>query len=191
MRLTLFQRKPRGHSGFSLAEVVIATGIIGIITVMSLRILLDAPQRETEWANRVSDYAIRLSSAYREYKLTTGHPPINTSNTDGLAAVLPDNESGSTHSSTSPEYLDYPGGFRVYLKPEQLAASVTGISATILTDTDNREWLLIDMNPDTAPSNLATDDDLVLLRVNNTTGSIQSAYQVDSTTFPTVTFYDN
>jgi type II secretory pathway pseudopilin PulG len=172
---------------FSLIELLLALGLTGIIMTMTLGALFNNPPQK-RWGRMVEDYATHLAATYNTYQLQRGWPPINASNTNGLAGLLPTTESGITYVSSSPEYLQYSAGFRVYLKPEQLSGSVTGLSSPVLANTLPREWLLLDLDPTSTPTNL-TQPDLVLLRVDNTTGQVLTAHQVASGTF-SESFYD-
>lgn len=174
--------------GFSLVEALVALAITGLIMTLTIQTLLRSPANAT-YVFRVSDYLEHLAAVARVQELKTGQSPIHSGNANGLAAILPTLETGATHVSASPEYLDYPGGLRVYLRPEQLVGTVTGLSNPIYTGTNNREWLLLDLNRNTAPTNLSTNGDLVLVRVHNGTQHVYTARQVDAA-FPS-TFYDS
>jgi prepilin-type N-terminal cleavage/methylation domain-containing protein len=173
--------------GFTLIELLLALGLTGIIMTMTLGALFNNPPQK-RWGRMVEDYATHLAATYNTYQLQRGWPLINASNTNGLAGLLPTTESGITYVSSNPEYVQYQAGFRVYLRPEQLSATVTGITNPILPNTLPREWLLLDLDPNTAPTNL-TQPDLVLLRVDNTTGQVLTAHQVASGIY-SESFYD-
>jgi hypothetical protein len=173
---------------FTMAELLVALGVAGLVMAMSLATLFNNPPSK-RWGRMADDMVTHLAATYHTYQLETGWPLVHAGHPDGASALLPLNDTSGTHNTLGTEYLDYQGGFRLYLKPEQLAATVTGLNNTILADTQNREWLLLDMDAASAPTNLSTDPDLVLLRIHNDTGQVLTAHQVEPGTFA-ASFYD-
>jgi prepilin-type N-terminal cleavage/methylation domain-containing protein len=176
------------QGGFSLVELIVVLALSAVVFGFTIKALVAQPASNL-WTKQVGDYIEMLAAVYNDYEMKTGKTPINSGNTDGLMSILPTLSTGIVDGYASPEYFTYPGGFRAYFKPEQLEGTVTGITNPILAGTDNREWLLLDMQPSTPPTNLATNGDLVLLRIDNTTGRILTARQVASGTF-SASFYD-
>ena len=100
----------------------------------------------------------------------------------------------ATWATNRADFLDYPGGMRLYLRPEQftwvrtlLQSAPFSIAATnfnrntVVAPTTTRPYrvqsfYLLDMDPLTPPTALANDD-LVLLYVNNESGTISTAAQ--------------
>ncbi len=118
---------------------------------------------------------------------------------DGIATVLQTSESLVTYSAASPPFLSYPSKIRVYLNPEdtnipdtsnQLPRHQAGALApgavnpatnsatqTIMAGTEDREWLLLDMNGADGPNTMGTNGDRVLLIVDDVTGRVLTAWQ--------------
>ncbi|MEB3245502.1 MAG: prepilin-type N-terminal cleavage/methylation domain-containing protein [Vampirovibrionales bacterium] len=171
------------NPGFTLAEIIVALILMGLVAVFSVNLIMTRPS--DRFARMTEDYIHHLASIYEAQNLRTGSPPITATTPDGMAALLPQLESMATHTTSSPEQITYTNRMVVYLKPEQ----VSGISNPVLTGTDNREWLLLDVDGTQGSNSLTSSGDRVLIHVDNDTGQVQTAWQVDSGSF-SQSFYD-
>ena len=171
--------------GFSLAELLIVLALTGIVLAMSLKLLTDTPSGT--YGRLAEDYARHLATVYEQYQLKNGQP-FDLS-TNSIATLLPTWETTTIHNAASPESLDYPSKIVVYLRPEQ----VSGMPATILAGTNNREWIMVDIDGTDGPNALGTSGDRVLFYVENTSGRVLTAYQKcveDSVSTYDQSFYD-
>lgn len=124
---------------------------------------------------------------------------------DGTSSVLQNWESVANYVSTSPAYLNYPSGIFVYVNPEDTnipdtsnmlprhqagalvpfnfsptgnpTGNVCTAAQTVMSGTDDRNWLLLDLNGTTGPNTLGLTGDRVLLLVDEATGRILTAWQ--------------
>jgi hypothetical protein len=104
-------------------------------------------------------------------------------------------------ATNNADFLDYPGGMRLYLRPEQfpwlrnrlllapfsmtvanmnrnavVPNPLTGLPSATANRYKIQSFFLLDMDPLTRPTGL-TQDDLLLLYVNNDSGTISTAAQ--------------
>jgi prepilin-type N-terminal cleavage/methylation domain-containing protein len=171
--------------GFTLAELLIVLALSGILAALTLNLITKTPSGT--YGRLAEDYARHLASVYEQYQLKNGQPFDLTTN--NVASLLPTWESIAIYTSSSPELLTYPSRVIVYIKPEQ----VSGMSATTLAGTNNREWVMMDVNGTTGPNSLSSSGDRVLFYIENTSGRVLTAYQKcqeDGTTTYTQSFYD-
>ena len=135
-------------------------------------------------------FPVALMQNETQANYCAGTPPALS--TDPL--VAPTNPECATWATNRADFLDYPGGMRLYLRPEQFAwvtnllqSAPFSIAATnfnrntVVAPTTTRPYrvqsfYLLDMDPLTPPTALANDD-LVLLYVNNESGTISTAAQ--------------
>ena len=175
--------KIKNKKGFSLVEALVALTLTAVIAGLAISVLVGQNKAGKAQARTTYDFISHLATVYRIYDLQTGRRLRNSDNTDGIADFLPDYESTVTHVASSPEHLQYPEGAVLYLKPEQLGA----ISDPIYTGSENRDWLLFDIDG-TAGSNSIAGGDQVLLYINNNTGQVLTAWQVECDA--TQSYYD-
>ncbi|MDX2086156.1 MAG: hypothetical protein SFZ03_12300 [Candidatus Melainabacteria bacterium] len=67
-KMTLSLHRARG-SGFSLVEVLIAVGLLGLIGAFTIPKLLDGGTKNTQWKRMAQAMAVQLSAAYSNYKM--------------------------------------------------------------------------------------------------------------------------
>ncbi len=207
------------NNGFTLVEALISLGLVAFISVLSVK-LLEPPPRQNSYGRKAGDFIEHLISVHRQVELSRGRAPLtpdlagtyldldNVTTTPelGFPVALMQNETQATYCSSgnpecttawatnSADFLDYPGGMRLYLRPEQftwvrtlLQSAPFSIAATnfnrntVVAPTTTRPYrvqsfYLLDMDPLTPPTALANDD-LVLLYVNNESGTISTAAQ--------------
>lgn len=150
-------------------ELLIVLSLVGTLCVLSIKLLVKT--KSEPWPRVMDDYATHLGTVYNQILLQTGNVPVLASN--GLPGYLATWESIATYTSSSPSNLAYPSRIVVYLYPEQVA----GISNPVLSGTNNREWMLVDMNGSNGPNVLTSGGDQVLLYIENTTGRILTSCQ--------------
>ncbi len=178
--------------GVSLIEALVALAMVSTVVVLTIPVLTGgfAQTNSKTWSRSVSDYFHHLASAYNTVNLKYGAGPVaattvdNNGNpvsvyADGLASMLPDWETAITYDVGPPAVLDYPAGLRVYLKPEQAGADPNNEidNTTIMSGTNNKEWLLLDMNGSSGSNSTTVTGDRVLIYVEDTTGQIFTAWQ--------------
>lgn len=209
------------NNGFTLVEALISLGLVAFISILSVK-LLEPPPRQNSYGRKAGDFIEHLISVHRQVELTRGRAPLTPdlstppryldldnlpATTElGFSVALMQNETQANYctSAANPEcatwatnnadFLDYPGGMRLYLRPEQftwvrtlLQSAPFSIAATnfnrntVVAPTTTRPYrvqsfYLLDMDPLTPPTALANDD-LVLLYVNNESGTISTAAQ--------------
>jgi prepilin-type N-terminal cleavage/methylation domain-containing protein len=137
--------------GFSLVEVIIVLGLIGILATLSLKLIRPTNNNEA-WGRRAGDFIEHLQGMYRIHEARTGLSPVldpllchtsyvaplsinavtctNTTRADlhGLNAFLVANDESAQYGSVTISgqtvpYLDYPMGVRLWLKPELLSSN--------------------------------------------------------------------
>jgi type II secretory pathway pseudopilin PulG len=197
------------NNGFTLVEALISLSLVGFITMLSVK-LLEPPPRQNGYGRKAGDLIEHLISAHRQIELSRGRAPLtpdlngNYLNLDnnsatpelGFAVSLMQTETQATYcSSGNPEcttpwagqdYLDYPGGIRLYIRPEQFTWWKNYIVLTnfnrnavvpVTTNTYRiQSFFLLDMDSRSTPTAL-TNDDLVTLYINNESGNIITTSQ--------------
>jgi type II secretory pathway pseudopilin PulG len=68
----MFRKKEHYHSSFSLVEMVIILGVIGILLSLALKGL--AHLREASWKVKAGAHLKTIATAYRQYMEDQGHP---------------------------------------------------------------------------------------------------------------------
>jgi type II secretory pathway pseudopilin PulG len=208
----VFQKK----SGFTLVEALISLGLLAFISILSVK-LLEPPPRQNSYGRKAGDFIEHLVSVHRQVELSRGRAPLtpNLNLTNrfldldnvpattelGFPVSLMQTETQANYctSAANPEcstwanrdFLDYPGGMRLYVRPEQFTwvntllgtapLSITDFTRTnVVPTTTNRyrvqSFLLLDMDPATPPTAL-DDDDLILLYLNNEANTIATVAQ--------------
>ena len=214
------------NTGFTLVEALISLGLVAFISILSVK-LLDPPPRQNSYGRKAGDFIEHIISMHRQVELSRGRAPLtpdlagafldldnNTATPElGFAVSLIQSQTQANYctSATNPEcstwttnnadFLDYPGGIRLYLRPEQfgwlrnrlllapfrLTVANMNRNAVVPTPTNGRptatanrykiqNFFLLDMNPLSRPTALSNDD-LVLLYINNDSGTISTAAQ--------------
>jgi type II secretory pathway pseudopilin PulG len=214
------------NTGFTLVEALISLGLVAFISILSVK-LLEPPPRQNSYGRKAGDFIEHIISMHRQVELSRGRAPLtpdlagafldldnNTATPElGFAVSLMQSQTQanyctsaanpecSTWTTNNADFLDYPGGMRLYLRPEQFPwlrnrlllapfsltvanmnrnAVVPNPSNGIPTATANRykiqSFFLLDMDPLTRPTAL-NNDDLLLLYVNNDSGTISTAAQ--------------
>jgi len=214
------------NTGFTLVEALISLGLVAFISILSVK-LLEPPPRQNSYGRKAGDFIEHIISMHRQVELTRGRAPL----TPDLAGTFLDldnnpltpelgfavsliqsetqanycnsaaNPECSTWTTNNADFLDYPGGMRLYLRPEQFpwlrnrlllapfSLTVANMNRNAVvpnpvnglpTATANRykiqSFFLLDMDPLTRPTALSNDD-LLLLYVNNDSGTISTAAQ--------------
>lgn len=186
--------------GISIPEILMVVAISAVVALFTIPMVINSPNGK--WPHLIEDYVQHLSSVYNKVQLENGDSPINAElvpdpdinahnpkYADGIESVLVDWETLAFYSSSAPQYLSYPNKIRVYLDPEntnipdpqsQLPIHQAGSPATIMAGTDNKEWLLVDMDGASGTNRMDSTDpkaDRVLLIVDDATGRILTAWQ--------------
>jgi prepilin-type N-terminal cleavage/methylation domain-containing protein len=169
--------------GFSLVEMLVALVLVGTIAGLSMQAIkpdttLNMAGRKTaNFCDHVAAVYQRIYHQYGVTPLTVDYDENGSPDNNGVPAFLKEFDSVAGYSSASPEYLDYPSGFRVYTAPEQLSF-MTGSIHTALNGKGitERERLLVDVDPASAPGGL-TNGDVVLLIVDEDTGQVLTGRQ--------------
>ncbi|MBX2860235.1 MAG: hypothetical protein KTR14_03305 [Vampirovibrio sp.] len=172
------------YRGLSLVEAVISLGIAALIAVLAFNALKDSPRKK--WPKVTEAYFHHLSAAYSNVNLRYGAGPMTAVDsagalvfTDGIEDFLIDWESTVTYDAGPPELLDYPEKFILYLDPEGLADDqYTNIPDPVMAGTDNKEWVLLDVNGTLSPNSLSSNGDRVLIYIDDDTGRILTAKQM-------------
>jgi hypothetical protein len=176
---------------FSLAELLIVLALTGLMMTLTIPFLVNRSP-SSAWGRVSQDMVRHLASVYNQTVLKTGNPPVLAS--DGVPGILPTYETMATYTAAAPANISYASGITLYLHPENTnIPGDRGNNPTILTGTNNREWLLLDMNGSAAPNSLGTSGDRVLLYIENTTGRVLTARQKcqeDGTSTYGQSFYD-
>lgn len=214
------------NTGFTLVEALISLALVAFISILSIK-LLEPPPRQNSYGRKAGDFIEHIISMHRQVELTRGRAPL----TPDLAGAFLDldnnpatpelgfavsliqtetqanycnsvaNPECSTWATNSADFLDYPGGMRLYVRPEQFpwlraqlqlapfSIDVGNFDRTIViptpsngisTTTANRyriqSFFLLDMDSLTPPTAL-NQDDLLLLYINNDSGTISTAAQ--------------
>lgn len=145
---------------------------------------------------------VQLESGNTPLQATTPADGTTPLYSDGLASVLPTVESLVTYTArnsgtSTPGQLLYPSNLLLYLDPEDTNIPDTGnqlpihqasaltpdnpVTAaspqTIMAGTDDREWLLLDVNGTGGQNDLGISGDRVLLMVDDSTGRVLTAWQ--------------
>lgn len=217
------------YKGFTLTEALISMGLLAFITMLSVK-LLEPPPKANLFGRKAADVIQHLVSAHHQAEITRGRPPLTPDfvgafpDLDGnpatpevgfavhlmqaelqanyCAAVTPPVTQPPECSTTyaGRDFLDYPGGVRLYLRPEQFPFVRTALTQppfSIANNTANynrdtvmvnnrykiQNFLLLDMDNKTIPTGLpatagtTTNSDVVLLYINNDSGTISSVTQ--------------
>lgn len=216
------------YKGFTLTEALISMGLLAFITMLSVK-LLEPPPKANLFGRKAADVVQHLVAAHQQAEITRGRPPLtpdfvgafpdldsNPATPEvGFAVHLMQSElqanycAAVTAPATQPpecstyagrDFLDYPGGVRLYLRPEQFPFvrtaltqppfSIANTGANYNRNTvmvNNRykiqNFLLLDMDNKTAPTGLpatsgtTVNSDVVLLYINNDSGTISSVTQ--------------
>ena len=214
------------NTGFTLVEALISLALVAFISILSVK-LLEPPPRQNSYGRKAGDFIEHIISMHRQVELSRGRAPLtpdlagafldldnNTATPElGFAVSLMQTETQanyctsaanpecSTWATNSADFLDYPGGMRLYLRPEQFSWLRTQLQSApfsidvgnfdrstviptpsngIPTATANRyriqSFFLLDMDSLTPPTGL-NQDDLLLLYINNDSGTISTAAQ--------------
>ena len=132
-------------------------------------------------------FAVSLIQTQTQANYCGGTPPV----LPATALVAPTNPECSTWDGQ--DYLDYPGGMRLYIRPEQFtwfqawvdpSNTVTGLTnltrnAVVPVTTNQyriQSFFLLDMDARSMPTAL-TNDDVVALYINNESGNITTLSQ--------------
>jgi type II secretory pathway pseudopilin PulG len=184
------------QAGVSLVEILLVLALSALVATLSIAMVVQQPSKV--WNRVAEDYVQHLAKVYNKVVLQHGDTPINaltsagaTRYSDGITTVLQSWESIATYTSSSPAYFTYPSKIRVYVNPEDTAITDTGNelpihqtgtpsaimekSSTVVTN--NKEWLLLDMNGTDAPNSMGVSGDRVLLIVDDATGRVMTAWQ--------------
>jgi type II secretory pathway pseudopilin PulG len=190
--------KLKTHMAYSLVEVLISLAVLGVLVGLSLQ-LVRPSNSVSQSSRKVGQYVEHLAMSYRRIYAQYGVTPLNADiNSDGSLDSIPlyirNYDAKASYSAASPSYLDYPSDFRVYLKPEEFPFLSAGLGLLNGAGHVNREFLLLDVHPESRPGSL-NDRDLVLIGVDDPTGRVLSAYEMavehslNTTTLPK-SFYD-
>jgi prepilin-type N-terminal cleavage/methylation domain-containing protein len=143
--------------GFTLVEALISLTLMGILSALSVKLLQPTPRTEL-WGQRASEQFEYMASLYSQATSLFNRSPLtadmsgvypdfdnNAGTTNiGLAEYMRQTELlanyctstttsecvGGSYTTINAEYLDYPGGMRLFLKPEQFSFVRTALSAT-------------------------------------------------------------
>ncbi len=133
----IFKQKHRVFAGFTLAELLSALAILGVIATFTIPKVLNATQNN-QYNSTAKEFIASLSSAYQAYQLDNGAPPstmlpkeltpyLNYVRLD-TATVIDNNYTGSTHTcNTASTCILLHSGARVLFASW---ASFGGTSAT-------------------------------------------------------------
>ncbi|MDX2085520.1 MAG: hypothetical protein SFZ03_09040 [Candidatus Melainabacteria bacterium] len=175
--------------GVSLIEIIVALGLMGLLMTLSISLLTTNPT--SKWNKAADDYALHVASFAHQYQLKNGQPLINATNTEGIAGVLPNWETASTYNSST-FTLTYPNQIQVNLHAETYGgggtALQTALGCTWPSTSNQREWIIVDINGSAGPNSLACGGDQVALMVENTTGRIRTAKKWNNSC--AASFYD-
>jgi|GEM_PF-6491616 len=195
--MALYPSRLRAHN---LVEVLISLAILGLLVSLTMQLL--RPDNSLEAAgHKVASYSEHLSMVYQRLKVQFGVTPLNVdfdgnglADNLGIPLFVRNNDTTASYRAGNPSYLDYPGNVRVYLQPEQFGFMTGPLGTLAVAGYNQREILLIDVDPESAPGALG-DDDLVLLIVDDETGRVLTANELaveeslSIVTFPQ-SFYD-
>ncbi|MBK8190943.1 MAG: hypothetical protein IPK79_10895 [Vampirovibrionales bacterium] len=182
--------------GVGWVEVGVALLIGVALAALSLALLGRRPHQT--WAALVRDFRQELSAAYESVYYAYGRGPLDAVETcgrlacgdrllypNGMADVLARYETRARYIPGPPALLQYPSGMTAYLFPERgdipdpqrQLPQATQPDGNVMPQTHDREWILLDVNGAEAPNGLGEEGDRVLLRVDNQTGRVETAYQ--------------
>jgi hypothetical protein len=216
------------YKGFTLTEALISMGLLAFITMLSVK-LLEPPPKANLFGRKAADVIQHLVSAHHQAEITRGRPPLTPDfvgafpdldgnpatpevgfavhlmqaelQTNYCAAVTPPvTQPPECSTYAGRDFLDYPGGIRLYLRPEQFPFvrtaltqppfSIANTGANYNRNTvmvNNRykiqNFLLLDMDNKTVPTGLpatvgtTVNSDVVLLYINDDSGTISSVTQ--------------
>jgi hypothetical protein len=194
------------NPAFSTAELLIALSLLGVLAVLGLNLLLTAPgdtwpRMVEDYFRQLSSVYNKIKLETGDTPLNALDNTLSTPSTpvylypDGIASVLQTWESTKTYVPKGPSVaakLLYPSNMVVYLDPEDTnipdsnnqlpihqpgALNPNSDSSSIMTGTNDHEWLLIDVNGDAGPNSLGVGGDRVLLIVDDPTGRVLTAWQ--------------
>jgi hypothetical protein len=197
--MILIPSRLRAHN---LVEILISLAILGLLVSLTVQLL--RPDNSLEAAgHKVASYAEHLSMVYHRLKAQFGVTPLSVdfdpdpsvvSTGHGVPLFVRNNDATASYRAGNPSYLDYPGNVRVYLQPEQFGF-MAGPQGTLNgAGYADREMLLVDVDPESAPGAL-DDNDVVLLIIDDETGRVLTANELaieeglSTATFPP-SFYD-
>lgn len=167
------------NAGYTLTEVLIVMGLMGVLAALSINLLLNQGNAN-KWGRVTADYVHQLASAYNVSKTTYGKGPLaakkcNTTTTctlsnayddgsalKGISALLYSWETAIVYSSSAPKRFTYPGGIVVYIQPD--AAAITDPNNEI----PNGTITYADATPDDIAGALANDWEWLLVDMNGT-----------------------
>lgn len=233
---------------FSLAEILITITLVGVLTVLSINMLVQTPSSPSKWGRVAYDLVTHLESACNSVKLSYGTGPLNarkisttltgshqyeyvyvnasgstedpdgyvsptytakcalhtdTATADGIqdtyicnntargmSEFLPSWE-GTAKGFSSPSRMEYPNGIVLYTKPDESTvpanteipddgADTTPASFShddIMDTTDDRNWVLLDMNGTNGPNSITASGDRILLYVDDDSCKVLTARQ--------------
>jgi type II secretory pathway pseudopilin PulG len=191
----LYRLRNSARAGISLVEVIITLTLVGVLVAMTINLVLVNPRGK--WNKMTDDYILHLASVYHQYQLKNGLNPVKPSNTDGIPGMLPDWETASTYDSSN-NIINYPNNMQVQLQAEDFCGGLlsdacgsdlgTALGCTWPDSTNNREWIVIDINGNEGPNSLGCDGEQVVIYINNETGQVMTANQWNSSC--QVSYYD-
>jgi hypothetical protein len=190
------------HQAYNLTEILVSLLVLGVLVALSFQ-LFQPNRSDAALSRKVDTYVNHLSNIHSRIVSQYGVTPLNVDlNGDGCAVDdrtnglngIPNfiNNFDSTAAAgtvnvggANVDYLQYPNNLRVYIRPEQFSWMTAHINAFTPLGYERREFMLIDVDPGTVPTGLAdsstqTNTDVVLIHVEDQTGTITTSFELAS-----------
>lgn len=181
--------------------------LLGLMVALSIPMLLKGPNDSwprmvDDYTHQLSAVYNKIKLQHGDTPLRALDP--NTGNTylyaDGVPSLLQTWESTVKYvaaTGSTPAYLQYPSKMVVYVDPHDTKIADPGLDLpihqpgaltpgspvtsaspkTIMTGTDDREWILVDINGSDPPNSLGPSGDRVLIWIDDNNGRILTAWQ--------------
>lgn len=199
------QVKPT-YKAYNLTEILVSLLVLGVLVALSFQ-LFQPNRSDAALSRKVDTYVNHLSNIHSRIVSQYGVTPLNVDlNGDGCAVDdrtaglngVPNfinNFDSSAAAGTvavganTVNYLQYPNNLRVYIRPEQFPWMETHLTAFATFGYDRREFMILDVDPSTIPTELTNstainiadrNTDVVLIHIDDQTGAITTSFELAS-----------